>query len=605
MGELSSLEMFSASVPATWRGVLEPLADLERLLRDENMSLDEKRQAAIPVRETLHQEAHRLIGETPQSLCHLSADHRRTFSEAVILSSYFPRTVGSIRLDTLHCKSLEKFPVDMQGTEYEREILCAALREAFGWTDTEIDAMRGKIVYLTEGLRLKHALTEILCAQLRADSANDDLAAAIRRLFQKVYGAVPFRPGDIGVTITEASVSFGIWFRDAAVTRKGYESRPVEERDEIHNFLTNLRKDSWRTDRFPGFGHFDETTLSDQLVSQVTESVHDVPVYADVRAEVVAHTLCTMFSCFSAHETEKYLIHDTWGHCWQQSLCEFEWSYYDLAFVREDLSPDTGVRFAKRPSNQALASAFEVLDGTVELNRERARAIIEAEIRGRITVCVNAVVAEMLADLVEHKFMRYAGRDADIMQSSSMFRDRPLKIDLTYEDIGFHLRFWRRPFRRIMRQPASRTQLAEQLHGAGLPERGLLQAVEALVEVIAEFDAVAFMRKLAVEPLADGRIAIDIPRRLFLAALTVERAVVNYLDNGDAAYQIMREKNPVAPRWHCPMASMDLLLVTLAWMYEQDRDMNFWHLDELIRDELTPTMLQFQKGLEKVLRANA
>ena len=36
------------------------------------------------------------------------------------------------------------------------------------------------------------------------------------------------------------------------------------------------------------------------------------------------------------------------------------------------------------------------------MNRARAREIIEAEIRGRITVCVNAVVAEMLADLVEH-----------------------------------------------------------------------------------------------------------------------------------------------------------------------------------------------------------
>ncbi|MDA1051960.1 MAG: hypothetical protein O3C40_15955, partial [Planctomycetota bacterium] len=326
-----------------------------------------------------------------------------------------------------------------------------------------------------------------------------------------------------------------------------------------------------------------------------------VPAYADVPADIVFQTLCTMVTCFSAPESEKYLIHDTWGHCWQQSLCEFEWSYYDLAFVREDLSPVTGVRFARRTPDQALASAFEVHGGAVRLNRDRAREIISAEIRGRIAVCVNAVVAEMLADLVEHKFIRYAGREGEIMKSSSMFRDQPLKLDLTYEDIGFHLRFWRRPFRRLMRRAESRDRLAEQLHGAGLPKQGLLQAVQALAEVIAEFDAVAFTRKLVVEPLADGRIAVDIPRRLFLAALTVERAVTEYLDNGDALYRIMHEKNPNVPRWHCPMASMDLLLVTLAWMYEQDREMNFWHLGELIRHEITPTMLQFQKGLGKVL----
>jgi len=58
------------------------------------MSLDEKRQAAIPVREALHEEAHRLVDETPPGLCHFSEDHRRTFSEAVLLSSYFPSSVG-------------------------------------------------------------------------------------------------------------------------------------------------------------------------------------------------------------------------------------------------------------------------------------------------------------------------------------------------------------------------------------------------------------------------------------------------------------------------------------------------------------------------------
>jgi hypothetical protein len=489
----------------------------------------------------------------------------------------------------------------MQGSDDEREILFEALRESFAWTEAEIDAIHRKVICLTAGLRLKHAVTEILCANLQADAAKDDLDGAILRLFQSVYGALPFRSGDIGVTITEASVSFGIWFKDAALTRTDYEARPVEERNDIQAFLTSLRKSAWRTDRFPGFGHFDEEMLSNVLVTKVTEALHGLPTYADVPADIVFQALCTMFTCFSAHESEKYLIHDTWGHCWQQSLCEFEWSYYDLAFVREDLSPVTGVRFARRAPDQALASAFEVNGGIVQLNHERAREIIEAEIRGRIAVCVNAVVAEMLADLVEHKFIRYAGRDGEIMKSSSIFRGQPLKIDLTYEDIGFHLRFWRRPFRRIMRRPESRERLAEELHGAGLPTQGLLRAVEALAEVIGEFDAVAFTRNLDVETLADGSIAIDIPRRLILAALTVDRAVTDYLDNGDALYQAMDEKDPAAPRWHCPMASMDFLLVTLAWMFEQDREMNFWHLDDLIRNELTPAMLKFQKGLEKVL----
>ena len=601
MGELSNLAMFSSSVPASWREVLEPLTDLERLLQDKETSLGEKRMAAVPIREALHVAADRLVDAAPQDLGALSEAHRRTFSEAVMLSSYFPNSIGEIRLDTLHSQSLDKFPIDMEGTDDEREILFVALREAFAWTQAEIDAMHRKVVHLISGLRLKHAVTEILCTRLHTDAEMDDLDAAILRFFQSVYGAIPFRSGDVGVTITEASVNFGVWFQGAAVTRPGYEARPAEEREQIQTFLTSLRKASWRTDRFPGFGHFDEEVVSEVLVSEVTQTLRAIPEFAGVREQVVLQTLCTMFTCFSAHESEKYLIHDTWGHCWQQSLCEFEWSYYDLAFVREDLSPTTGVRFARLAADQALASAFEVADGTVQLNRDRAREIIEAELRGRIAVCVNAVVAEMLADLVEHKFIRYAGRHGDLMKSSSMFRDAPLKIDLTYQDIGFHLSFWRRPFRRIVRKAACREQLAEQLQATGLPEPGLLQAVEALAEVIGEFDAVAFRPKYELKSLAEDRLAIDIPRRLFLAALTVDRAVGDYLEQGDAHYQVMQEKNPHAPRWHCPLASMDLLLVTVAWMYEQDREMNFWHLDELIRDELIPTMLKFQEGLEKAL----
>lgn len=129
-----------------------------------------------------------------------------------------------------------------------------------------------------------------------------------------------------------------------------------------------------------------------------------------------------------------------------------------------------------------------------------------------------------------------------------------------------------------MRRPESRDRLAEQLHVAGLPKRGMPRAVEDLAEVIAEFDAVAFTRKPVVESLSDGRITIDIPRRLFLTALILECAIIDYLDNGDSIYRNMHEIDSTVPRWHCPMASMDFLVVTLAWMFERDRDMNCCNL---------------------------
>ena len=55
------------------------------------------------------------------------------------------------------------------------------------------------------------------------------------------------------------------------------------------------------------------------------------------------------------------------------------------------------------------------------------------------------------------------------------------------------------------------------------------------------------------------------------------------------------------PRWHWPRASIDLLVLALGWFYEQDRSVNFWHLDELLRRELGTTAERFQTELRAVL----
>jgi hypothetical protein len=79
-----------------------------------------------------------------------------------------------------------------------------------------------------------------------------------------------------------------------------------------------------------------------------------------------------------------------------------------------------------------------------------------------------------------------------------------------------------------------------------------------------------------------------------LGIVSLDAALDRYLADGEAS-------RPPGPRWQSPRASIDLLVLLLAWFYEQDREVNFWHLDELLRHELGTTMARFQAQLDAVL----
>jgi hypothetical protein len=97
---------------------------------------------------------------------------------------------------------------------------------------------------------------------------------------------------------------------------------------------------------------------------------------------------------------------------------------------------------------------------------------------------------------------------------------------------------------------------------------------------------------MAVVPPEGAAISVDLSQRVVLGIVALDAALDKYLaDAGEVT----------GPAWQSPRASVDLLVLFLAWCYEQDRSVNFWHLDELVRHELTATMTRFQDELRAVL----
>jgi hypothetical protein len=84
-----------------------------------------------------------------------------------------------------------------------------------------------------------------------------------------------------------------------------------------------------------------------------------------------------------------------------------------------------------------------------------------------------------------------------------------------------------------------------------------------------------------------------------LGMVGLQAALVDFLDRAEA-----RCGDPVARQaegtlWRCPSACLDLLVLLLGTFYEQDRRLFFWHLDELLRDELGPTLARFEAALNE------
>ncbi|MEO0813070.1 MAG: hypothetical protein AAFY60_09425, partial [Myxococcota bacterium] len=314
---------------------------------------------------------------------------------------------------------------------------------------------------------------------------------------------------------------------------------------------------------------------------------------------VVRDTLHTMVTFLATPDAEGYLVHDLWGHTWQETLAEFEWDYYRLeTVVRSPINPDTGSMDAQGVLSAApLLGAFEVVDGRITMDRNLALEALQRELRLRVRLSLNAVVAEALADITEYKYA-HGGRSAGAeLPSSSLLYDSPIKHDLTSRDILFHYRRWRQSFREVIDDVGVRGKLAGTLGEQLGTREGAREAVDELAELMrAELEHTALSSHRRIES-TNGSVTIDIVQRTQAAAARLDRDLVDAIERGQDTLDALRRSTPDLPRWKCPEACLDLLVVALGWFFERDRDVLFWHLDELLRDELPPLLDRLGRAL--------
>jgi hypothetical protein len=595
MAQLADDKLFSGTLPGEWHPLLVLLQELDALAslpKEGQETLEARRERARSLRARMVAQARRLEEDIPQTLLAASPEFRRWFTEAALLWCHFADAGGTVRVDTIPTVTLADYPLDFPRTEAGRADLRSALVRVFGWTDDELAAIEAKVRRLTTNLRLKTCLTRELA---RAFESPEERKQRALDLMCEVHGRRPFRLGDVDVVISATAVFLCLPYEGNALRSPDYAGRPADERAAIAEFLgkVHAEQQTLKSVRFPAFGIFDAGVVAPALLARLTTGARREPEFAHVGEATVAEAFSTMVTVLPTHEVEKFLVHDVWGHGWQQTLCEFEWKFRLLSAIGEPLGLPAGSRFVA--SGPALAEAFETRNGRTVVRPEVLLRLVEADLRERIAVGMNLVVSEFLADLIEHKF----SRKGSPLPSSSLMPDSPLRLDLSLSDTRLMVRAWRRPYRRLFTDASERERIRRELVEYGVEDHGLIDAVQEAAVLVEERFRLALDDQVAAKLAGSACVDVNVLERIMLGVMTFDAALDQMLVEGDARWRAMTADGGPHDRWRCPPACIDFLALLVAWFYEQERALYVWHLDELVASQLGPTLCRLQEELRR------
>lgn len=581
-----------------WEVVLEQLKDFEELAKEINKM---KKSTPVPT-ETLDKfiESHNTLVKNTEELSgqyiqNGSMDTSSNvldniFVEAVWLSlEQYPAIVHHPdieNIDTAGSKIFTLFTPDSPSDRSAKERVKRQVQQNFTLDSDSLSNLNRKLSNRTAPLYHRHQIMNYLQDNFKLYSDNQQLDEDILRLFNCLYPGAPFVVGEVKLIKTASALYFCLPSEipdvstDSDIQQKSAQadttSKKMPEKKVMYaQFLRKI----WQVEpfaHFPVFGTFNAENLDLEFREQIVDQ-------SGLSIEVVTTTLTRMIGVLPLEELDKYLIHDTWGHQWQESLLDFEDLYTELSLFNRPLS------FSESASvlgeHTTFAEAFVITEsGKIHLDSDKLRTFINAELYERSIIAFTPILAEMLADVVEYKFILLYPEQGHLLPSSSLLKDYPSKLDLTLADLRNCFEQASEVFQTWVDSEEAKyrihTEICEK-HGIANQDLQHTELDEVLEEAVqlCKGELERFYQPEWFWEKADDCLQLN---AFSIAALNFLRVHTAFLYTYKSLTQMKSE-----------YGFQDCLVLAMGTFFELEPQRNIWHLDEFLLDVFLPQWKKF------------
>ena len=291
--------------------------------------------------------------------------------------------------------------------------------------------------------------------------------------------------------------------------------------------------------------------MSSSLLDALCSSVEADP-------STIQEALDTMVTVLPAKAVDKYLLHDVWGHGWQASLLDFEKKYQDISGYNRHIHEGT------EAYTKDFISCFDS-----GFSKERFAHLVGNEVIDRIPSGLTPVLAEMLADMMEYKFIEDHPELADQMPSSSLFKDRPVKMDLMIQDLQFYFKQCNKSLRLWLKSEKRQKATFDYLAVKGLQTETEKEILGFAQEIYDD----SFRCEIDFKEV-NGKVQCNLFTRLCLNYFTLHSVVISTYN------EVRQAETQVDPA--LIQGLVDLMILSTGTFFEEKPRENMWYMDEYL-----------------------
>ena len=573
------------NIPSSWKPILERLKKFEVLAQQINKAKKEPRTDLTEMLERFHTHHNELMAATQANWQHapMSCDETildTAFVEAVWLSlEHYPALVHHPEienLDTAGSKIFTRFTPDAPASSELREQLKNVLKQAFNLDSETVDSLNRDLSIRVHPLDHRHQIMKSLETRFNLVSDNPKLDADILQLFRALYPGAPFEVGEVKLVKTSSALYFCLPTETREKTQESSistDETSKEKRPKVY-YEKFLRK-IWEVEpfaHFPVFGTFNAKDLDLDFRQKISADT-------ELSLALVTSTLTRMIGVLPLAELDKYLIHDTWGHQWQESLLDFEEPYTELTLFKRPLSlTETASVLGEQTSFSDTFVKTEA--GTIELDAAKLQQFIDAELYERKIIAFTPILAELLADVVEYKFLELHPEQEHLLPSSSLLKAFPSKLDLTLSDLRTCFVQASEVFQNWITSASTQEDLhAELCEKLDIPNdtlkhKELSQVLSTAVNLCKTQLQDSYQPEWTWEQTEDGSLKLN----------AFSFAGLNFLRIHTALIQTYKTLSKIETSY----GFKDILVLAMGTFFERDPQQNIWELDSFLTGAFLP-----------------